>query len=79
MDGSNDSRKKKGHKYDYKDDFIVGDEEDEKEWEEIKRKKNLNLRKEFQSQAARDAENERRQKSTGRLKTLAQRIRGDRV
>jgi hypothetical protein len=57
----------------------VGDEEDEKEWEEIKRKKNLNLRKEFQSQAARDAENERRQKSTGRLKTLAQRIRGDRV
>ncbi len=57
----------------------MGDEEDEKEWEEIKRKKNLNLRKEFQSQAARDAENERRQKSTGRLKTLAQRIRGDRV
>jgi hypothetical protein len=83
MDGSNDSRKKqggKGHRYDYKDDFLVGDEDEEMAWEKIKEKKNLNLQKEFQSQAAKAAENNARQRlGIGKLKTLAQRVRGDRA
>lgn len=76
MDESNDSRKKGVNKYDYDDDFIVGDEDDEKNWEKIKSKKNLNFRKEFQSRMAKEAEDIAKKRAVGNLKTLAQRMRG---